>query len=109
MHCLAVLCVLAVIIAALITPLSEPKCVTATPVSAAKSIGVSGVRLPWPLCVTLPVARRHRLGRPPPQRGEEKRRGAGRRRWLRLVAAVTRSYLFAVAGLNVGLMVGGDV
>lgn len=99
------LCTLPIIIAVLIIPLSEPKYITATSVGVAKSIGVSGVRLPRPLRVKLPVARRQRLGRTPPQEGG----GAARRRWLRSVAGVTRSYLIAGAALNGGSVVGGDI
>lgn len=93
----------------------EAECVVAAPLPLVKPVRVSGVCVPWcaPLCVPLPVALRQRLGRSPPQRGEEGGGAArGRRRLLLLlllVAAIAHSYLIAGAGLGVGLMAGGDV
>lgn len=92
-------------------PLCEAECVSAAPLPRIRTVGVSGVRLPRSLCVTLPVAARQRLGRSPPQRREEggrapRQRKRQRQRRLKLVVGDTRSYLIAGALLVVGTMGG---
>lgn len=100
--------ILRVVADVLAVPLREAEYVTATPLPLAKAVSVSGVRLPGPLSVALPVALRQRLGRSPPQHGEE-RGGAARRRRLQLLA-VTHPYLIAGgARVGVGLIGRGSI
>lgn len=99
-----------VVVDVLVAPLREAEYVTATPLPLAKAVSVSGVRLPGPLSVALPVALRQGLGRPPPQCGEE-RGGAARRRRLQrpAVGGVIHPYLIAGARLGVGLIGRGSI